>query len=145
MSVKTYDPKSLIISFAGQALTGFADGVFCNIVPSGDKFTAITGADGEVSRSKSVDYSYEVTITLQQTSESNDKLSTIMIADKLRNAGVFPLSVKDLEGTSFFFASSAWIQKDPDVSYGKEIENREWVFRTGPADNYVGGNQVFTT
>lgn len=139
--MKTYDPKSVIVTFGGIPLEGFADGTFINIVPN-DAFTKAVGADGTVSRSKSVDSSLEITITLQQTSESNDYLSAIALADKLRNAGALPLIIKDLEGTSTTFSEVAWVRKPPDSAYAKEIENREWVFDTGSADYFVGGNQV---
>jgi hypothetical protein len=139
--LKTYDPKSLYASFGGVPLTGFADGTFINIVGNA-KFSSVTGADGLTSRAKSVDDSYEITITLQQTSVSNDYLSGVQKLDRLQNAGVLPLIIKDGEGTSLFFAESAWIEKDPDVAYSKEIENREWAFKTASAANFVGGNQV---
>ncbi len=140
-AVKTYDPKQFKIIFGGVAISGFADGPFISVAPAGDRFTKVSGADGEKARSKSNDYSHEVTLTLLQTSASNDYLSTIHNIDKLSNLGKLPLQIVDLNGTTILSWSQAWIRAVPTVENAKEIGERVWVFDTSDADieNY-GGN-----
>lgn len=140
--MNTYDPKKVVVTFKGFVLSGYADGTFISIVPAGDNFTKVVGADGEVSRSKSNDDTAEVSLTLQQTSLSNDVLSAEMNADKLANTGVGPLIVKDLAGLTVFFASEAWIRTPPDQAYSKEIEDREWIFDTGNTEIAIGGSSL---
>ena len=49
-AVRTYDPNSIIVSFMGKTLAGFAEGSFLKIKRSGDMFTKVKGADGSVDR-----------------------------------------------------------------------------------------------
>ena len=137
----TYDPKKVVVTFGGVPLTGFADGTFISIEPVEEAFTRVSGADGLVSRARSNDDGYEVTLTLQQTSLSNAVLSGIHNQDKRTGDGVKPLTVKDLRGEQLFFAEAAWIRQDPTVEYSKEIEEREWVFDTGRAEQFVAGSE----
>jgi hypothetical protein len=139
MAVKTYDPKKVVVSVGGVPISGYADGTFVNISRQNDAFTSVAGADGEVSRAKSNDKRGEMTLTLLQTSLSNDVLSGIAQLDEKSNLGVVPVIVKDISGLSTYFAGSAWIKKMPDSGFGKEIENREWVFELAEMEVFVGG------
>jgi hypothetical protein len=139
MSVKSYDPKQVIVTVGGAPMSGFADGTFIAISRQNDAFTSVAGADGEVARAKSNDKRGEMTITLMQTSLSNDILSGIATLDEKSNLGVVPVIVKDLSGTTTFFSGTAWIRKIPDSEFGKEIANREWVLELADMDIFVGG------
>jgi len=141
MGVQTYDPHKVIITFGGIPLTGYADGTFISAKPSADRFTRKVGADGEVGRARGADRTHEVTLTLLQVSPSNDYLSTVLAADALSNAGVLPLQIADLSGTTLQFWDAAWIKTPPSMDDGKEIADRQWVFDTGQIvlEN-IGGN-----
>lgn len=142
-SVKTYDPKKVIISFGGVNLSGFPDGTFIEVSPSGDAFVKVVGADGEVARGRSNDDTHEVTLTLLQTSASNSVLSSSLSRDKLLGTGKGPLSIKDIYGGSLYFWPEAWIKADPTISYAKEVGERAWVFDTGQvAANNTNANYV---
>jgi hypothetical protein len=139
--VKTYDPKKVIVTFGGNVIDGYADGTFVEVSPSdGDGFKKVVGADGAVGRSKSSDNTNQVSITLLQTSKSNDVLSTIRNTDKLTAKAIMPLSIVDLNGTSLFSWAEAWIKGDPTWSKEKEIKDYGWVFDTGQqsAANFGG-------
>lgn len=140
MATKTYDPKKIIVIFCGVQLSGFADGSFVSISPAAERFTKVVGADGEVGRAKSNDYTAEISITLAQTSISNDYLSSKLYADKVLGSGLGPLLVRDMNGTTLHFWPEAWIKQEADEEFGKELGDREWAFDTGqPADNNIGG------
>ena len=139
MSVKSYDPKDVVVTIGGIPMSGFADGTFVNVNRLNDAFTSVSGADGEVSRAKSNDKRGEMTLTLAQTSLSNDVLSGIAQLDERLNRGVVPIAIKDLSGTSTWFSGSGWIRKLPDSEFGKEIANREWVLDLADMDVFVGG------
>lgn len=140
VNVRTYDPKRVVIAFGAIIFSGFADGTFITIAGNGDKFEKRKGSDGSVDRINKNSNDYSVTTTLMQSSLTNDALSAALIVDQLDNSGKAPLSVKDLNGTSLFFAAQAWIAKDPDDEEGDSLGNREWRIDTGIADKFTGGN-----
>lgn len=125
-SVITYDPAKVYIIVGGAPLSGYADGTFVTIDEMSDGVMSQAGADGEVARSMSTDRRVEVTITLQQTSLSNQILASLYIADKISGAGVVPILVEDLTGATEFASGQAWINKMASRGYAKGIETREW-------------------
>ena len=139
-TVRTYDPKLVVVTFGAIAITGFAEGTFITIAGNGDKFEKSKGADGTVDRVNKNATDYAVTITIKQTSLTNDALSAALNADLTANTGKAPLTIKDLNGTTLFFAAQAWIAKDPDDEYSDSLSNREWRIDTGPATKFTGGN-----
>lgn len=140
MPVRTYDPKQVSVLVNGIPIGGFADGTFIRAMRSNDMFTKQSGADGIVSRAKSNDLSGEITLTLAQTSPSNDVLSGIQLTDELSNNGVVPVLIKDNSGRSIYVSAFAWIRKHTEAEFGKEIANREWIFDCADLDTFTGGN-----
>lgn len=98
------------------------------------------GSDGEGARAKSNDKSAEITLTLMQSSASNDLLSSLSRADELTGDGVGPLLVVDRSGRTLIEAATCWIQKPADGEFGREIANREWMIATDSAELFHGGN-----
>lgn len=143
MPVRTYDPKSVILTVGGVPMSGFADGTFVRVTRANDSFTKVSGADGVVSRSKTNDVSGSLEITLAQTSPSNDVLSAFMTADELTNTGVVPVMCKDVSGRSILFSAFAWVKKPADVEFGKDISNRTWTLDCADLFMGVAGNADF--
>lgn len=140
MAVRTYSPKEVIIAIGGVPMSGFADGTFLEISADAQQFTKVIGADGYATRVKTNNYAGTLTLTLSQSSPSNDILSGILAADRLANAGVVPILIKDLTGTTIIFSATGWIQQFPDLAYGNEINNRAWVLDLAEMDVFIGGN-----
>lgn len=140
MAIKTYDPKLVIITMGGVPLGGYADGTFLTVVRDEAKFTKVTGADGETTRAKSNNQSGTATITLLQSSASNDVLSGFAELDDLNNDGVVPFLVKDLSGRTLVAAGEAWIEEEADDEFAKETSDREWTIALGPFQKFTGGN-----
>jgi len=139
--VKTYDAKQVVLTWGGIQLSGFPEGSFINIVKSADNVTRKVGADGHVSRSLNADKTYDITITLEGTSVSNDYISGVRILDDATGKGVLPFLMTDLSGSTVFFAESMWVSKDADVDLSNEISENAWAFQTGQVDEYnIGGN-----
>lgn len=138
--VRTYSPGEIVMTVNGVAMGGFADGTFITVARDEQSFTKVTGADGTVSRSKSNNRSGTVTLSLQQTSPSNEVLSALLAQDELDNSGVVPVLIKDNSGTARFFSGTGWVQGMPSVEYGKEIANREWVVEMADMEFNVAGN-----
>jgi hypothetical protein len=140
MPVRTYDPKQCLAIIGGIPMSGFADGTFISIERTSDTFSKVSGADGIVSRAKTNDRSGVLTLTLCQTSPSNDVLSGIALTDELTNAGIVPVLVKDLSGRSVYVAAFGWVKKPPTGEFGKEIGDREWTLDLADLDMFAGGN-----
>ena len=142
MSVRTYSPRDLTIIVAGATITGYAESTFCSVERNSDAFTTIVGANGEVTRTASADRSGSITLTLIQTSPSNDVLSALQVSDELTLSGKFPVLVKDGFGSSIYEASTAWIQKVATAEYGADMGDREWIIACADLTSFVGSNDV---
>jgi len=105
-------------------------------------FTKITGADGKVTRSKTLDTTAMVTFKLMTSSAANAALSALLTADLAapNGVGVLPLVLVDRQGTTAFQSPSAWIEKWPDFSLTREATVVEWVFACSRMTPYLGGN-----
>ena len=140
MGVKTYDPKSVKVTFGGFAISGFAEGTMIQIAGNGPKFEKGRGGDGDVNRIKKNSTDHTITLTLDRTSLSNNVLSTLLLADLNTNTGIVPISIIDLNGSSKFIAAQAWVADDPDSEEADTMPTREWLIDTGKADKFDGGN-----
>lgn len=136
----TFDFRKLNVIFGVAQITGYADGDALTVEEKNPAFNIAEGADGHVDRIKNNANSLAITISLRQTSPTNQVLSALHLAD--RAGGVpLPLLIKDRNGTTLFSAAQAWIEKFPKAAFGNEAKTREWVIHTG--SQYViniGGN-----
>ncbi len=139
MATKLYDPEKVVITWGTALISGFAEGTFLEATRDEDAFFKKIGADGEVSRTRNKNKGGSVTITLLQTSASNDILSAAQVADELTGLGVFPLMIKDLLGTTLLVAPNAWVKKRADAEFAKEQTDREWILDCDQLTGIVGG------
>ena len=100
MAVRTYDPQQVVITVDGTAIGGYADGTFISIEREEESFSKVVGADGAAARSKATNRSARITLTLMQTSPSNEFLSMLLARDERNNSGVFAVIVKDKDGNT---------------------------------------------
>ena len=82
LTVKTYDPKMVVITFGVIPISGYAEGTFVSVNRSGDAFVKSKGAGGDVERINKNQGDFEVTVTLQQTATVNAELSAALAADR---------------------------------------------------------------
>lgn len=140
-----YDSDQVTVNIAGipiDASGGYADGEFVRLEKSEDDFTTVVGTDGSVTRSKTNNQLWTITIRLMQSSQGNDALSALRLADlKGQNgAGVGTLLIRDRQGTTLFLASKAWISKPPSQSFDREAKEREWTLQAVADQQFIGGN-----
>lgn len=136
----TFDAKKVVVTVAGIAITGFPEGSKVTAERDADAWQKTIGTDGDVARAKSNNRGGAITISLLQTSLSNDYLTGLAALDELSNAGVVPVLVKDLAGTTLAFAPEAWIKKLPGIDAQTTVGARQWIFDTGNLNLVVGGN-----
>jgi len=147
--MKVWDPDRLRMSFGGVRISrgagasGYASGDFAKLVQDKASFTEVEGTDGTVTRSKT--YSRLTTFTLmtmQSNSLTNGFLSAQIFADEvgINGAGILPLSIQDLNGTTLFQALRAWVTKPADQDFSNEAKPREWIIKCIRDLTIVGGN-----
>ena len=125
--LKNYDPLKIIVVLGEIQFQGFAEGTFVTTEQETDTFTKSVGAGGDVTRVRNHNNSGRMTVTLIQTSPTNDLLSARFNVDKATGLNTAPLMIKDLNGTTLLEAPNAWIVKRAEVEYGSEASNREWM------------------
>ena len=138
--MKTYDPKNVSLILGGQIIQGYTDGTFINVERNEDMFSMKVGVDGIGTRAKTNNKSGKITITLHQSSPSNDYLSTLALADENANAGAVPMLMRDNNGTSLCTSLTMWVKKMANAEYGKEVGNRVWVLESDEIIMFNGGN-----
>ena len=129
--LKTYDPSLVDVIFAGRRLDGFGEDTFIEIAKEAPAWSDKVGVDGEVTRSKSLDRRATITITLMQTSESNDWLSSLYTSDRnaANGSGVGSFRLADRSGNTVFESAKTWIMEEPDPAFGREAGERVCVLR----------------
>ena len=142
MAVHSFDPKDVIIVIGGAPMQGFVDGEFVSFERTEDAFSTTAGADGDVTRVKSNNKIGILTLTLDQTSISNDILSAFAQLDEKSNAGIVPIIIKEINGTTTVFSGTGWVMKMPVLNYGKETSPREWAITVADAEVFIGGNLI---
>jgi hypothetical protein len=142
MSVRTFDFKQVIVTVGGVPISGFTEGTAIEIVRNEPTWSMIVGSDGLVTRSKTNNFSGTLTITLKQSSPSNDVLSGFLALDEATNSGIVPVLVKDISGNSIYFSARAWINQYPNSTFGKDITDRTWTLSLDEADIFVGSNSL---
>lgn len=125
-------------------LVGFMEDSMVTVTPAVDTYTAYNGADNTGARIHNGNKSATVTVTLQQTSPSNDILTRLLLNDvrSRRNEGLFSVMIKDASGRSVATARQAYISKVPEISYTNNMSSREWMIQAFNADVFVGGNSL---
>lgn len=140
MAVRTYDPAQVICTIGGVPMSGYAEGTFIEVDRDEATWTKVVGADGLVTRGKTNNFSGTLTLTLKQSSPSNDVLSGFLAIDELTNQGVVPILIKDLSGNSIYFSATAWIAQYANSAFGKAISDRAWTISLGDLEIFVGSN-----
>lgn len=136
----TVDPASLNVIFGTHRVGGFAPGSFVSVVYDVDAFNSLIGVDGEGAWFKNQNLAANVTLSLLQTSDSNDRLSAFHLADRATPNGVLlPLIVREANGRTLFTTDKARILKIPDTEWSDGIAVRAWIIRTTRLVPFVGG------
>jgi hypothetical protein len=138
----SYDPSQVIVSIGGVTLSGFSDGDAIIARRSEDAYSMRAGNDGGVGRARNPNMSGEFEFKLLQTSAVNAALSALVATDDLTNQGLptFPISIFDGSGASLAVASACWIKTVPEMTMGKEVGERTWVFSAADLRLFFGGN-----
>lgn len=139
---KNYDPARVVVTFKGIPIRGYMDGTFVSIERDEDSFEKAVGAAGDVTRVRNRNRAGRATITIQQSSPTNDELSANVLLDEQTGLGYGPFMVKDLNGTTLASAAVAWLTRPASVSFADGAEGREWMIDCADLTLAVGGALV---
>lgn len=140
LNVGTINPAELSLIFKDHLISGYATGTFINIAHNADGFTVTKGTDGETARTMTNDDSVTITLTLMQTSQSNDVLSGFHKEDRSTGRGYGQVEFKDNMGTTEGGGSDAFIMSYADVTYANDVQAREWRIYVPNYSGIVGSN-----
>jgi hypothetical protein len=146
--MRTYDAKKVVVTLAGIVLPGgFAEDDGIKVTPNEpEQWQSMYGQDGQVVRSKVNNSGVKVTLTLQQSSDTNDILSRLLNQDleAVNGQGIGAFQLTDLNGNTIIRGPQAWIVGFPEVTRGKTAKTNAWVIEVANVNQIVGGNTVAT-
>lgn len=127
-------------------VSGYSEDSIVNIERVAETFTMYTGADNTSTRIYNANKSATVTLSLQQTSASNDILSLLYSNDSAsrNSSGLFSLQISDASGRSRYFSDDAYVGVVPNSAFGNSMQTRDWVLHAHNLDTYIGGNAVLS-
>ena len=128
--MKLYSWANVILLVNGIEINGFDEG---DDVVKGertkDSAQDKVGVDGEMSVSYTQDKSGTITIRLQQTSDSNAFLNSLVVAAE--NGAFVPVAVllRNTITTETAGGSQGYIKRVPNISRGENVTSQEWMIR----------------
>lgn len=150
MSLATYDPTKVCIVLDWEdgngtnshIITGVSEDTIVSIERQ-DAWNESVGAYGNTTRIYNPVWDKaNITIPLQQTSESNDVMNYLFQRDieSVSSNYLFSITVKDTSGRSLHYGYEAYVAVKPNATYGNTMNMREWVVRVNKLEDKLGGN-----
>lgn len=137
-TVNTYSAKDVSLSFGGYQIAGW-DSI--SITRTSPSFVTVKGIRGKHTRVPSGDTSATITVSILQTSPSNDVLSEVHRLDIENGTGRLDVMLKDSSGKSVFSSDEAYITSYPETTFSGGFEYRSWTIYCQTTKSYsVGGN-----
>lgn len=127
-------------------VSGYSEDSIVNIERVAETFTLYTGADNTSTRIYNANKSATITLSLQQTSASNDILSALYSNDSAsrNSSGLFSLQISDVSGRSRYFSDDAYVGVVPNSAFANSMQTRDWVIHAHNLDTYIGGNSILS-
>lgn len=132
MGMPTYESGNITATWNGVDLSsGWVEDTFLDIQPIGERVTVKFGADGQMAASKMANRGATITMTFQQTSETNKKIAQIAALQDTIGGGLAfsPFTVIDNTGNSIHFvALNAVLTEVAGNTFGNESGEKTWVW-----------------
>lgn len=126
MTVMTYSPKDVTLTFGGYVLANWDE---ITVAQSGPAFRMIRGIRGKSTRVRTLNKSATITLVLPHTSVANQVLDEICRQDQVSGNGRLELTLKDVSGSEVFSSADAFIEKQADRNYSATMGSRTWVIQ----------------
>lgn len=149
----TYAPNMVTVVITQDStglshiVSGFSEDSIVQIERNAETFTMYTGADNLTTRVYNANTSAKITLSLTQTSASNDVLSLLYSNDAaaLSSDTMFSIQVKDNSGRSNYFSDDAYIGVVPNSAFSNSMQVRDWIIHAGDLQTTIGGNATVNT
>lgn len=139
-----YCPDFVDIDYGGVIFTGYAED-FIEVEYEDDDFKKTVGALGDVTRTRQLNRSGKITVTLMDASPTNDALMLFALADRRSGSGFKPFLMRDRSSSTTVKATQAWVMKIPKINRKKESGTTQWVFEAAFIDVFIGGSVLPAT
>jgi len=137
-TVNTYNPSDVYLIICGHQCESWQEITVERSTPS---FKHIKGIRGKHTRVRDVDSSAIITITVMQTSETNDILSEVHRLDIESGTGRLEITLMDKSGTTLISSIEAYIPNYPAKTFSDTIEFIPWTIQCQSTEDFViGGN-----
>jgi len=140
----TYSPDDMVciitLGDVSHPVSGFAEGTMVTAARTNPISTMISGADRSGYRVYRSNKTGSITLSLIQSTSSNDLLQGIIDKDELSRDVFFEMFVADTSGRSWFRATQCFIENQPEASFSTEGEQRDWMITALELEQHLGGN-----
>lgn len=133
-----YNPNNLSVVFGGRVISGFAVDDALTIEREHPHYKTNFDLHGNPTRTKVNNDSTKITVTLTHKSPSNNVLGNFLELDRLNGGGVFPISIKEPDGASFFVCTHAYITDSPKIGYAGEEKTKTWSIQAYGVTQCIG-------
>lgn len=138
--MKTYDPTEVSVIVGGHVVEGGIEGDFCSVARDEDAYSYQADVSGGGTRTKNPNKAGKVTLTLQASSDSNNFLSALILADEADNSGIVSILIRDNSGNDLHKSEASYVTKHPDAAYSKELGQRAFIIQCENLVMFSGGN-----
>lgn len=121
-----YDPKDVILLLGGVEPVEYAEDTAIVLSKDQDVWLKKTGVDGSVALARNRDETGTITISLKNTSITNQTLFNYYTAAESGGTPWFPVLFRD-PSSGIQIETQGWIQTQPDFTAAQEIMQLDWV------------------
>lgn len=148
-TITSYIPSALTIVINHPAtntthvLGGYSQDSVVSIEFPDETWTETESTDGVTTRTHRKTTTYRATISLDQTSRSNDVLSAIARYDEqdlTGTQGIFTCTITDKSGRSYIYSSQSFVKRPQTQEFGSSTSTREWMIVLASSDAWIGGS-----
>ena len=143
---REYDADRISAALGPYNITtagGLAEDSFVTVKFLSPVYMSKVGVDGTVTRSRTNDRRFQVTITVMQSSDANIALAGFVQADlELNNgAGVTTFSLIDLSGKTMLNSLYSWVAELPESDFDRAAGTRKYIIEGSWVGPFcMGGN-----
>lgn len=136
--INTFNPSSTTLLLSNHKVHGITE---IAVKKNSTTFEIVKGIRGKNTRRRNRDSSCVISVSLIQTSTSNDVLSEIVALDKEQGTGQITLLLKDISGSTLIKSDNAFIEDYPEATFQENISMRTWnIYCLSTSEYVIGGN-----
>lgn len=139
MDIATYSPDQVNFEIANFVVVGFND---ITINRNTERFKFEKGIRGKNTRVGTLDSSLTISISLMQTSITNDVFSQIVDFDINNRSGRCKLALIDKSGSAEIRSNNAYIEDCPTMGFSSSSKDREWKIICLDSYQLVSGGNI---